>query len=226
MNLATNLKEKLGSALSSLIIGCEQEVTLETTPSYFHALCKELKQDPAFQFDTLIDVCGVDYLDYGTAEWETRKVTSTGFSRGVEKEASTTEFQQPERFAVVYHLLSTTLNQRLRVRVFLEKEHLFIDSVTDIWPAANWFEREVYDLYGILFKGHSDLRRILTDYGFIGYPFRKDFPLSGHVEVRYDAKMGRVVNMPVEIQPRTLVPKTRRAVQEIKQKEEASSSGN
>ncbi len=226
MNLAANLKEKLGSALTSLIIGCEQEVTLETTPVYLHALCKELKQDSAFQFDMLIDVCGVDYLDYGTVEWETRNVTETGFSRGVEKEAPPPSFQQPSRFAVVYHLLSTVLNQRVRVRVFLEEEHLIVDSVSDIWPAASWFEREAYDLYGILFKGHPDLRRILTDYGFIGYPFRKDFPLSGHVEVRYDANTGRVVNMPVDIQPRTLVPKTRRMIQEVKQKEEASSSGN
>ena len=226
MSLATNLKERLGSALSALTIGCEQEVTIETTPEYIHAVCKELKQDVMFQFDMLIDICGVDYLDYGTVEWETRSVTTTGFSRGVEKEAPSANFQQPARFAVVYHLLSTVLNHRVRVRVFLEEEHLLIDSVTDIWPASNWFEREVYDLYGILFKGHADLRRILTDYGFIGYPFRKDFPLSGHVEVRYDAKMGRVVNMPVDIQPRTLVPKTRRILQEVKQKEEVSSSGN
>lgn len=213
MNLENNLKEKLGSALSSLIIGCDEQITLETTPEYLHALFKELKQDKAFQFDTLIDACGVDYLDYGTAEWETKKVTSTGFSRGVEKESPPEELKKPARYAVVYHLLSTTLNQRLRVRVFLDKDNLFVDSVSDIWPAANWFEREAYDLYGILFKGHPDLRRILTDYGFIGYPFRKDFPLSGHVEVRYDAKLGRVVNAPVDIQPRTLVPKVRRVVE-------------
>ncbi len=220
MNLETYLekalKEKLGSALSSLTIACDNQITVEIIPSCLHASFKELQQDKDFQFDTLIDICGVDYLDYGTVEWETKKVTSTGFSRGVEKEAAPQNYKPHARFAVVYHLLSTTLNQRLRVRVYLEEENLFVDSIADIWPAANWFEREAYDLYGILFKGHPDLRRILTDYGFIGYPFRKDFPLSGYVEVNYDAKLERVVNTPVDIQPRTLVPKTRRAIQKEK----------
>lgn len=223
-NLEKLLREKLGCALSSVAVCCDQ-ITLETTPDYAHALFKELKHDASFQFDTLIDICGVDYLEYGVFEWETEKATVTGFGRAVEKgndrEVESTEMHQPARFAVVYHLLSTTLNQRLRVRVFLE-ENLLLDSVSNIWSAANWFEREAYDMFGILFKGHTDLRRILTDYGFIGYPFRKDFPLSGHVEVRYDAKVGRVVYAPVDIQPRTLVPKVKRTVRI----EEVVSNGN
>ncbi len=140
----------------------------------------------------------------GIFEWETDKATSTGFSRGVEKsvEISSDATGTPTknyRFAVVYHLLSTTLNQRIRVRVILEDDSLMLDSVTDIWAAASWFERETYDMFGILFKGHTDLRRILTDYGFSGHPFRKDFPLSGYVEVRYDDTQKRVVYEPVQL---------------------------
>lgn len=189
---------------------CDQ-MTIETTPAYAHALFKTLKNNAAFQFDTLIDICGVDYLDYGVYEWNTETVSSTGFSRGVEKEKS--HIAKKTRYAVVYHLLSTTLNHRLRVRVLLEDETaLILDSVNDIWNAANWFERETYDMFGIFFKGHPDLRRILTDYGFIGHPFRKDFPVSGYVEVRYDATEKRVLYEPVDIQPRTLVPKVGRKV--------------
>lgn len=226
MNLEQHLKEKLNGVLSSIIIDCSQ-ITIETTPACSHALLKELKNDKFFQFDTLIDVCGVDYLEYGIFDWETDKATSTGFSRGVEKgiEISSDAMRasgKNYRFAVVYHLLSTTLNQRIRVRVILENDSLILDSVTDIWAAANWFERETYDMFGILFKGHTDLRRILTDYGFNGHPFRKDFPVSGYVEVRYDAKAQRVLYEPVDIQPRTLVPKVGRKAH----KEEATSHGN
>lgn len=206
------LQEKLN--LEPVSIHTEHaQVTIEIKPDCVHALLKTLKNDAAFQFDTLIDICGVDYLDYGVFEWKTDQATSTGFSRGVEKDVTHTHSKHP-RFAVVYHLLSTTLNQRIRVRVFLEDAVLLLDSVSDIWPAANWFERETYDMFGILFKGHDDLRRILTDYGFIGHPFRKDFPLSGHVEVRYDATVGRVIYTPVDIQPRTLVPKVGRKTHE------------
>jgi len=135
--------------------------------------------------------------------------TSSGFSRGVARGGLRVGDLQPgRRFAAVYHLLSISLNQRLRLRVFCPDDDApVVDSVTDIWAGANWFEREAFDLFGILFRGHPDLRRLLTDYGFIGHPFRKDFPLSGNVEVRYDPEKGRVVYQPVTIDPRVLVPK-------------------
>ena len=158
-----------------------------------------------------MDVCGVDYLSYGSDEWETSDATATGFSRGVEREPvildEADEFD-PERFAVVYHLLSLQHNLRLRLACLTGTSNPpIVNSVVDIWNGANWFEREVFDLYGILFEGHPDLRRILTDYGFIGHPFRKDFPISGNVEVHYDEAEGRVVYRPVSIEPRTLVPR-------------------
>lgn len=214
-NLEQKLKDKLDGLPSSVVTYCDQ-MTIEVAPDLARALFKELKQDNEFQFDTLIDICGVDYLEYGVFQWNTENATSTGFSRGVESgaELNASSTKKPARYAVVYHLLSTTLNQRLRVRVFLEEDHLILDSVSDIWSAASWFEREAYDMFGILFKGHDDLRRILTDYGFVGHPFRKDFPLSGYVEVRYDAEEKRVMYEPVDIQPRTLVPKVGRKAKE------------
>lgn len=167
-----------------------------------------LKNDNTLRFDTLIDVCGVDYLHYGRYDWETEEATETGFSRAVGLQPDRPVTFHPEsRFAVVYHLLSTSLNQRVRVKVYLEESYPAVESVCALWSAANWFEREAYDLYGILFNNHPDLRRILTDYGFIGHPFRKDFPLSGHVEMRYDATERRVVYEPVDIVPRVTVPK-------------------
>lgn len=224
-DLKKELEDKLDGSLLSNTVYCG-EITIETNPSYAHALFKVLKNDPAFQFDMLMDVCGVDYLDYGVFEWETERATETGFSRGVEKgieEAiDTIDKTKRPRYAVVYHLLSISLNQRLRVRVILD-ESMLVDSVADIWSSASWFEREAYDMYGILFKNHSDLRRILTDYGFVGHPFRKDFPVSGYVEMRYDATVGRVIYEPVDIQPRTLVPKVgRKAIKD----EEPTSHGN
>ena len=162
----------------------------------------------------LMDLCGVDYLNYGQDEWETSSATNTGFSRGGSggrsgERAVEDSQQSVRRFAVVYHLLSITHNQRLRLKVFCDDEQRpMLDSVIDIWASADWFEREAFDLYGIVFRGHPDLRRLLTDYGFIGHPFRKDFPLIGNVEMRYDAEKGRVVYEPVSIEPRTLVPKT------------------
>ncbi|HUY84291.1 MAG TPA: NADH-quinone oxidoreductase subunit C, partial [Steroidobacteraceae bacterium] len=164
----------------------------------------------AFRFEVCVDVCGVDYLDYGRTEWKTSGATATGFSRGVAR-GGRADAPAPEpgrRFAVAYHLLSVSLNQRLRLRVYCaDDEQPMVDSVTGIWASANWFEREAFDLFGILFRGHPDLRRILTDYGFIGHPFRKDFPLIGNVEVRYDPEKGRVVYEPVTIEPRVLVPR-------------------
>jgi len=180
------------------------ELTLNVPAAHLLNMCETLHNQ--FGFSQLMDLCGVDYSQYGQADWETKQATSTGFSRGVSKGVSKKESDTP-RFAVVYHLLSIERNQRLRVRAFAEGEPPRIDSVINIWNAANWFEREAFDLFGILFDGHPDLRRILTDYGFIGHPFRKDFPLSGNVEMRYDPDKKRVVYEPVSIDPRTLVPK-------------------
>lgn len=184
------------------------ELTLVCPPQHLIAVMTLLKNDARLGFDTLIDVCGVDYLQYGRYDWETDEATETGFSRAVAVQADKPVSLQPEsRFAAVYHLLSTSLNQRLRVKVYLDEAYPVVESVCSLWSAANWFEREAYDLYGILFNNHPDLRRILTDYGFIGHPFRKDFPLSGHVEMRYDATEKRVVYEPVDIVPRITVPK-------------------
>jgi NADH-quinone oxidoreductase subunit C len=169
-----------------------------------------------------VDVCGVDYLQYGLSEWETEEATLTGFERGVDKgfmtnpgsrDARNAAFDHEAkavhkpRFASVYHLLSLTLNQRLRLRVLLDEHDLIVPSVMDIWPAANWYEREAFDLFGIIYQDHPDLRRLLTDYGFVGHPFRKDFPLIGNVEVRYDGNLKRVVYDAVSIEPRVLEPK-------------------
>ena len=168
-------------------------------------------------FEQAVDVSGVDYLGYGSAEWDTADVSSEGFSRGVEGfgpgrfswEQRPRDAARPNRFAVVLHLLSYQHNRRLRVRCFAPDDGLpVVASLCDVWPGLNWFEREAFDLYGIVFEGHPDLRRLLTDYGFVGHPFRKDFPLIGNVEVRFDPGKGRVVYEPVSIEPRVLVPRT------------------
>lgn len=146
-----------------------------------------LRDTPELHFEQMMDLCGMDYSEYGEGEWADR------------------------RFAVVYHLLSIAHNQRVRVRIFAEDDELpVLSSVIDVWPSANWFEREAFDLFGIIFTGHPDLRRILTDYGFVGNPFRKDFPLSGHVEMRYDPEQQRVIYQPVSIEPRTVTPRIMR----------------
>ena len=165
------------------------EVSLEVECSQGHRCLQLLHDQPDLCFEQLIDLCGVDYLDYGKDSTQT-DADGTG-----------------PRFAVVYHLLSVSHNHRLRVVVRLEEEAPTTDSVIDIWPVADWFEREAFDLFGIIFIGHPDLRRLLTDYGFVGHPFRKDFPLSGHVEMRYDKEKGRVVYEPVSIEPRVTVPR-------------------
>jgi NADH-quinone oxidoreductase subunit C len=178
-------------------------------------VCRTLRDAPELKLEMLIDVCGVDYQLYGRDEWQTSSATDTGFSRGALRDAfapiedlESVDYRPAARFAVAYHLLSLTHNHRLRLRVFCPNdERPLVDSVYDIWNSADWFEREAFDLYGILFRGHPDLRRLLTDYGFIGHPFRKDFPLIGNVEMRYDPVKGRVVYEPVSIEPRTLVPK-------------------
>jgi NADH-quinone oxidoreductase subunit C len=186
------------------------EATFEVEPARLLEVCAELRDAGELRFEMLVDLCGVDYLEYGRDEWKTHSATGTGFSRGVNRRPKSYEAVQepPRRFAVVYHLLSLAHNRRLRLRCWCEdREPPMLDSVVGIWPAANWFEREAFDLYGILFRGHPDLRRILTDYGFIGHPFRKDFPVIGNVEVRYDPEKKRVVYQPVTIEPRVLVPK-------------------
>jgi NADH-quinone oxidoreductase subunit C len=185
------------------------DVAYEIAGSQLLEICRELRDAPELAFEQLIDLCGIDYLDYGREEWSTLGSTATGFSRGVNrsKEAAPAAAGS-RRFAVVYQLLSVTHNWRLRLRCFASYgEPPLIDSVNSIWASANWYEREAFDLFGILFQGHPDLRRILTDYGFIGHPFRRDFPLIGNVEVKYDPAKGRVVYQPVSIEPRTLVPR-------------------
>ena len=184
------------------------EFAIDVDSADLLSVCRELRDWPALAFEQLIDLSGIDYLDYGRSEWTTQAATSSGFSRGVEREAPREAPATEARFAVAYQLLSVSRNARLRLRCRCPTgEPPMIDSVTEIWASADWYEREAFDLYGILFRGHPDLRRILTDYGFIGHPFRKDFPLSGHVEVRYDPSRGRVVYEPVSIEPRVTVPK-------------------
>ena len=182
------------------------ELTLILSADHIKPVCLALRDDQALRFEQLIDLCGVDYAAYGKSEWETTEASLTGFGRGVDRDIEL-EADDPQRFAVVYHLLSLEYNRRLRLKVYTGGAQPMVDSVADVWAVANWFEREAFDLFGILFRGHPDLRRILTDYGFVGHPFRKDFPLSGHVAMRYDPEQGRVVYEPVEIEPRVLVPK-------------------
>lgn len=205
-SLVDQLKTEFAADIQTLTVLCN-EVTLEITVPVLKSIMLQLRDNHEYLFDQLIDVCAVDYLYYGQYDWETDAATERGFSRAVERQESTACAWNKPRFAVVYHLLSTKKNHRLRVKVFVDEANLAVPSVHDIWKSANWFEREAYDLYGILFSGHPDLRRILTDYGFIGHPFRKDFPVSGHVEMRYDATLKQVIYEPVDIVPRTLVPK-------------------
>ncbi len=185
------------------------ELTYEVAGDRLLEVATTLRDHDDLKFEMCMDVCGVDYLEHGRAEWKTDAATSSGFSRGVNRGMARPPSLVPgRRFAVVYHLLSIAHNHRVRLRVFCGDDmHPMVDSVAPIWAAADWFEREAFDLFGILFKGHPDLRRLLTDYGFIGHPFRKDFPLSGNVEVRYDPAKGRVVYQPVTIDARVLVPK-------------------
>ncbi len=211
--LQVYLTEKLADKLvsSRLEFG---ELTLEVKASQLLEVAYFLLNDNTAGFDELIDVCGVDYLSYGQGEWQT---DGSGFSRGVEPAgAERFSFDQKVeevdfdglRYAVVYHLLSVRNNHRLRLKVFCEDNDFpVMDSVVGVWKSANWFEREAFDLFGIMFTGHPDLRRIMTDYGFVGHPFRKDFPLVGHVEMRYDEIQQRVVYEPVTIDPRVLVPR-------------------
>ena len=211
--LIDRLKTRFGAKLTATR-DAHGQTTIECAPEHLAEIARALREE--FRFEQLIDVCGVDYATFGESEWNTEDVSDEGFSRGVEgqgpgrfgwRERGRLE-QRPQRYAVVLHLLSVGTNARLRLRCFATDDALpSVPSVTDVWPVANWFEREAFDLVGILFEGHPDLRRILTDYGFVGHPFRKDFPLSGNVEVRYDAQKRRVVYEPVQIEPRVGVPR-------------------
>jgi NADH-quinone oxidoreductase subunit C len=211
-NRLTRLAALLEDALPGKLISVAnhtRELTYEVRPADLLQVAAALRDRPGLEFKMCMDVCAVDYLQHGRAEWKTEPATLSGFSRGVARGMSSGGDEVPgRRFAVVYHLLSIAINQRVRLKVFCDDDaQPTVDSVTGIWASADWFEREAFDLFGILFKGHPDLRRLLTDYGFIGHPFRKDFPLSGNVEVRYDPEKRRVVYQPVTIEPRTLVPK-------------------
>jgi len=204
------LGSRIRERFSGIIKVCDQqcdEVTIELVAQDLEETCVALRDEPAFEFKQLIDITCVDYLAYGRSEWETTGATSIGFDRGANRLESLTMPEGAARFVVVYHLLSLSNNQRLRIKVRLDEKCLSLDSVVSVWPSANWYEREVYDLFGVVFKGHNDLRRILTDYGFVGHPFRKDFPISGHVQVRYDEASARVIYEPVDIEPRVNVPK-------------------
>ncbi|MGA9851636.1 MAG: NADH-quinone oxidoreductase subunit C [Gammaproteobacteria bacterium] len=204
--LAGHVESRFSDALRRVPSTVDQ-LTYEVNAAQLREVCRALHDEEPFCFEQIMDVCGMDYLGYGDDQWRTQSATATGFSRGVNRQPLQADERRQRRFAVVYQLLSIRHNQRLRLRVFCTDEPPLLDSVSDIWASANWFEREAFDLFGILFNGHSDLRRILTDYGFIGHPFRKDFPLSGNVEVRYDPDKKRVVYEPVTIEPRVLVPR-------------------
>lgn len=202
------LKASLEQQFSTLLLDCELErgeLTLHIASENLIALCRALRDQ--FGFEQLVDLCGVDYAEYGGSAWETKGATQHGFSRAVDGAGHGEPVAEGFRFAVVYHLLSVQHNQRVRVKVRLSAEEPVIESVTALWRSADWYEREAFDLFGILFTGHQDLRRILTDYGFVGHPFRKDFPLIGNVEMRYDAEQKRVIYEPVSIEGRTLVPR-------------------
>ncbi len=233
-SLARRLQVQLGSKVSSSVevLG---ETTIEVLPENLLSVARTLRDDPAWQFEQCVDVCGVDYLSYGQTEWDTTDVTSEGFSRGVEGKGAgrfdwanrPRDTAMPRRFAVVAHLLSITHNHRLRLRTFCADDEVpSVPSLVGIWPAVNWFEREAFDLFGIVFEGHPDLRRILTDYGFVGHAFRKDFPLIGNVEVRYDADKKRVIYEPVSIEPRVLVPRTIRDDSRYEQARAESEGGS
>jgi NADH-quinone oxidoreductase subunit C len=205
--LALQVHAHLGGSVRR-VTSLADELAYEVEPAELLSVCRTLRDTPELKFEMLIDVAGVDYLHYGRDEWQTNTATHSGFSRGRVAHTTAPDPNMPGRFAVAYQLLSITHNHRLRLRVKCpDTQEPVVDSVIEVWAAANWFEREAFDLFGILFRGHPDLRRILTDYGFIGHPFRKDFPLIGNVEVLYDTEKQRVVYQPVSIVPRVLVPK-------------------
>ena len=204
--LAARVTECLGERAQ--VVDRHDQVTVEVSADNLIEVATTLRDDESLAFTMLMDLAAVDYSEFGKADWKTSEsATRTGYSRGVERGEHASSGWSGSRFAVVYHLLSLTQNERLRMRVQCAGEPPVVPSVLDVWASADWFEREAFDLFGVLFSGHPDLRRILTDYGFVGHPFRKDFPLIGHVESRFDPEKGRVVYEPVSIEPRTLVPR-------------------
>tara|TARA_B100000287_G_scaffold217265_1_gene204955 strand:+ start:350 stop:1012 length:663 start_codon:yes stop_codon:yes gene_type:complete len=212
-----SMEDKIKKYLSSISeIKLDSDViTLIINQDSLLTTMKILKENEELNFQQLTDLCAVDYSQFKNTEWKTTNATSTGYSRGVKSDThgrikfgdNIQKEDINDRFCIIYHLLSLTNNSRIRVKAFIKEEPPIIPSVTSVWDAANWYEREAFDLFGILFEGHPDLRRILTDYGFIGYPFRKDFPLIGNTQVRYDPELKRVIYEPVDIEPRVLVPK-------------------
>lgn len=214
--LVERLRARFGDRITNVDVEHAQ-ATIEVAPAHLVETCTALRDEPDFHFEQLTDLCGVDFLSFGEGEWATSDTaTSQGFGRGVTGDNIQGRFGWPDRpkhpqflgrFASVVHLISYAHNKRLRVRCFASEDALpVVPTLTGVWPSANWYERESFDLYGIVYEGHPDLRRILTDYGFVGHPFRKDFPLIGNVEVRYDPEARRVVYEPVtSVTPRVTV---------------------
>ncbi|MEO5702527.1 MAG: NADH-quinone oxidoreductase subunit C [Gammaproteobacteria bacterium] len=227
--MADTLAARLKQRFDGLITGLKEavgETTVEIHRDNLLEVCNVLRDEPAFHFEQLMDLCGVDYSEYGQSS---RGITGLITEDVIDYPDYPEEIWSGPRFAVVYHLLSLKHNERLRLRVFTSDEAPIVDSVINIWAAANWFEREAFDMFGILFEGHPDLRRILTDYGFVGHPFRKDFPLIGNVEMRYDPEKKRVIYQPVTIVNRVLVPRVIRRDHRYvvdKVKEDRSRNGN
>jgi len=217
--LAETLKTILGDQIDALNIDHDQ-ICIDIASDKLIEVSTVLRDNDAFQYQQLVDLCGIDYSQYGNNEWATDKSSATGFSRAVEPashghlifgEELAPTGPQKHRFATIYQLISYSLNHRVTLRVFAENEDFpMVESIVPVWNSANWYERESFDLFGIHYSGHPDLRRILTDYGFVGHPFRKDFPLIGHVEMRYDEEQKRVIYEPVSIEPRVLVPRVHR----------------
>jgi len=207
-SLVATLQQRFGETLTSCV-QAYGEVTVEVAPAAYLEVCAALRDEAEFRFEELIDLCGVDYAAYGNSEWEGSELASeSGFGRGVERGGAPVGAAAGRRFAVVLHLLSVSRNQRLRLRCFgADNDFPVVPSLVGLWSSANWYEREAFDMFGLVFEGHPDLRRLLTDYGFVGHPFRKDFPLSGQVEMRYDPEQRRVIYEPVQIEPRVLVPR-------------------
>ncbi|MCP4429898.1 MAG: NADH-quinone oxidoreductase subunit C [Gammaproteobacteria bacterium] len=223
-NSLQQLEESLRGVFADKLLALTErigEVTIEVSAENLIEVATELRDNEHFRFQQLVDLCGVDYSQYGQTEWQTNDASRAGFSRGVESGATMGRLQfgdelesvadEGRRYAVVYHLVSYRHNSRLRLRCFAADDGFpVVPSVVNVWRVADWYEREAFDLFGVLFTDHPDLRRILTDYGFVGHPFRKDFPLVGHVEMRYDPEKERVVYEPVSIEPRVLVPRVKR----------------
>lgn len=190
-------------------------LTLRVEKDCLLSIMGSLKTNEELLFNQLTDICGIDYSLFGKPEWNTKEVTSSGYSRGIKASShgrikfgeTVDNINTKDRFCVCYHLLSIKHNRRIRVKVYINEDPQILPSITSLWSSADWYEREAFDLFGILFENHPDLRRILTDYGFIGHPFRKDFPLVGNTQIRYDPNLKKIIQEPVDIEPRVLVPK-------------------